>query len=127
MIRPTAGIPSPFRCHEEAMRIRRIQITHLLCFRQLDLPLQSPLQVVAGPNNAGKSSLVRILEVFFSDPSDGDLMPLFPVNDYYREMGTRTLSTIRVTFSDLTSEEHTACVDAVSQRSGELWLWLELR
>lgn len=104
------------------MRIRRIQITHFLCFRNLDLEIDQALQVIAGPNNAGKSSIARLLETFFAQPVGADLVELLPVNTYFREMGTRTLSTIRLTFGDFQAAEAQACSDAISSRSNEMWV-----
>lgn len=104
------------------MRIRRIQITHFLCFKNLDLEIDETLQVIAGPNNAGKSSVVRLLETFFAQPSSAALLELLPANTYYREMGARTLSTIRLTFGDFQAAEAQACADAISTRSEEMWV-----
>jgi predicted ATP-dependent endonuclease of OLD family len=104
------------------MKIRRIQATHFLCFRSLDLAIDEVIQVVAGPNNAGKSSLVRLLETFFAGPSGPALVELLPLNAYFRDMGPRTLSTIRLTFADFQAAEAAFCTDAISARSNEMWV-----
>lgn len=63
------------------------------------------LQLIAGPNNAGKSSLLRVLEAFFSDPSEEDLQRLKPLQEYYVRGGPRMMSSIQVQFAGLTDEE----------------------
>lgn len=81
------------------------------------------LQLVAGPNNAGKSSLVRGLEVFFAAPESDILVEHLPLNDYYRSAGPRTLSQIRVWFDDLGPEEQEEFADAI-RSDGRLWVSL---
>ena len=53
------------------MRVDKVEIDNALCFRHLTMPLNHSFQLIAGPNNAGKSSFVRLVEMFFSDPSGG--------------------------------------------------------
>jgi len=60
------------------VRISRVEIENCLCFKRLALPVDASLQLLAGPNNAGKSSLVRLLETFFSDPDGEQVLPLRP-------------------------------------------------
>ena len=71
------------------VHVKRIDVQRLLGFKDLRLELDSQIQLIAGPNNAGKSSLVRILELFFSDPHGDEFQALKPLNDYYRELGAR--------------------------------------
>ena len=104
------------------MRLDSIEIENFLCFRHLTIPLDPELQLVAGPNNAGKSSFVRLLEAFFSDPEGDDLAKL-PRHSYYREGGPRTLSSIKVWFGDLTNDE-VARVGAAYRRDRTFWISL---
>src|SRR5262245_38378919 len=90
---------------DNAVRIRHIDIERFLCFKALSIDVDRELQLIAGPNNAGKSSLIRLLEAFFSDPAGDALIPLLPVHGYYRELGPRTLSSVQIWFSALEPEE----------------------
>lgn len=103
------------------MRISHIDIERFLGFKSLKMDLDPQLQLVAGPNNAGKSSLVRLLEVFFSDPTGADLAALKPLNDYYTNLGSRTLSSIQVWFSDLTEEERRT-FSSLLRADGQVWV-----
>lgn len=105
------------------MRICRIDIERFLCFKALSLDIDTQLQLVAGPNNAGKSSLVRLVEAFFSDPDGDTLTLLLPLHDYYRELGARTLSSIQIWFSNLDQDESQACAGAL-RRDGQVWVSL---
>ena len=82
------------------------------------------LHIVAGANNAGKSSLVRMLEVFFDDPSGDDLLSLHPQNSYYSEVGPRSLSSVAVWFTDLTDDERETFTP-VLRHDG--YFWIEIR
>lgn len=103
------------------MHVKRVDVQRLLGFKDLRLELDPQIQLVAGPNNAGKSSLVRILELFFSDPIGDQFQGLKPLNDYYRELGPRTLSSVRVWFGGLTNDEK-KIFGAAILRSGIFWL-----
>ena len=87
------------------MRITRIEIERFLGFKQLSIDVDPKLQLIAGPNNAGKSSLLRMVEAFFSDPLPEDLLALKPLNDYYVSGGPRMKSSIQIHFGDLSSRE----------------------
>ena len=58
------------------VHIDRIDVERLLGFERLSVEVDPQLQLIAGPNNAGKSSLLRLLEMFFADPSSADLQQL---------------------------------------------------
>lgn len=105
------------------VRICHIDIERFLCFKSLSLDIDTQLQLIAGPNNAGKSSLVRLVEAFFSDPDGDALMPLLPVHSYYRELGARTLSSIQIWFSELDPDERNMCAGAV-RRDDQVWVSL---
>jgi hypothetical protein len=79
-----------------------------------------------GPNNAGKSSFVRLLEAFFSDPDGDVLAELLPRHSYYREGGPRTLSSIKVWFGNLTDEE-VVRVGAAYRHDRTFWISLRWR
>ena len=51
------------------MRIVRVEIERFMGLRRVTLELNPALQVVAGPNNAGKTTLFRALEFFFAPES----------------------------------------------------------
>lgn len=85
----------------------------MLGFKDVSIELDPDLQLIAGPNNAGKSTLVRLLETFFSDPSEEELLELKPLNTYYASEGPRALSKITVHFGNLTSEEESVFESAL--------------
>ena len=87
------------------MRICRVDVERFLGFKSLSLEVDRDLQLVAGPNNAGKSSLIRLLELFFSAPSPDELTAILPLHEYYSALGPRTLSSVQVWFTDLSAEE----------------------
>lgn len=87
------------------MRLCRVEIERFLGFKYLVLELDGHLQLIAGPNNAGKSSVVRLLELFFANPVGDELVNFLPLHKYYVELGGRTLSTIQLWFDDFTMDE----------------------
>lgn len=103
------------------MHIEHVQIKSLLGFKSLSLDVDPSLQLIAGPNNAGKSSLVNVLEAFFSDPTAEDFERMKPLNDYYVEGGPRMLSSIKVHFGGLTQAEAAELDDALG-RDGTFWV-----
>jgi putative ATP-dependent endonuclease of OLD family len=103
------------------VHIDRVDVERFLGFEQLSIEVDSQLQLVAGPNNAGKSSLLRMLETFFADPSREDLQRLKPLHDYYVYGGPRMLSSVQVQFGGLTEEEAEFFSDAVV-RNGTFWV-----
>lgn len=103
------------------MHIDRVDVERFLGFERLSIEVDPELQLIAGPNNAGKSSLLRLLETFFSDPEGGDLQVLKPMHDYYVAGGPRMLSSIQVQFGGLTDVEAGHFSDAVV-RNGTFWV-----
>lgn len=104
------------------MHIDRVDVERFLGFERLSIEVDPQLQLIAGPNNAGKSSLLRMLETFFADPSSADLQRLKPLHDYYVHGGRRMISSIQVQFAGLTEEETAAFSDAVARRNGTFWV-----
>lgn len=98
------------------MRIVKVEVQRLLGFKDVSLELDPELQLIAGPNNAGKSTLVRLLELFFADPSSELLLQHQPLNTYYAAEGPRSLSRITVHFGRLTSEEEQTFQPIIRQR-----------
>ncbi|ANB00798.1 hypothetical protein BB28_04690 [Mycobacteroides chelonae CCUG 47445] len=99
-----------------------MDVERFLGFERLSIEVDPQLQLIAGPNNAGKSSLLRVLEAFFADPSRADLQRLKPLHDYYIQGGPRMMSSIQVQFAGLTPEEVEAFSDTVVRRSGTFWV-----
>ncbi len=104
------------------MRVCELDVERFLGFKSLKLEVDTAIQLVAGPNNAGKSSAVRLLEAFFADPTGESLRGLLPRNAYYRDLGARTLSSIQVWFTDLTEDERTAFAPPILRRDNRFWI-----
>lgn len=117
--RPTDDAQSMYL---ESMYIKRVEVQRLLGFKSLELDVDPSLQLIAGPNNAGKSSLVRVLETFFSDPTPDDIQRLKPLNDYYVDGGPRMLSSIKVHFGGMTTEEAEGLEDIIAPVEGTFWV-----
>ena len=63
------------------MRIRRLQVRDLRRYRELDIDLAPGVTVVRGPNEAGKSTIQRAIELALTrrvTSSAGDLESLRP-------------------------------------------------
>lgn len=103
------------------MRVCELDVERFLGFKSLKLEIDTAIQLVAGPNNAGKSSAIRLLEAFFADPTGESLRGLLPRNAYYRDLGARTLSSIQVWFTDLTEDERTAFAP-ILRRDNRFWI-----
>lgn len=103
------------------MRVSKIEVERVLGLKNVSVEVDCDLQVVAGPNNAGKSSLVRTLAIFFSDPTGDQFIALQPANAYFKVLGARTLSSIKVWFDQLTPGETSAFGSAVRQ-DGKFWV-----
>ena len=103
------------------MHIDRVDVERLLGFEKLSVEVDPQLQLIAGPNNAGKSSLLRILEAFFADPTGEDLQRMKPLHDYYVQGGPRMMSSIQVQFDGLSEEDADFFADAVV-RNGTFWI-----
>lgn len=86
----------------------KVEFERVLGFRDVSIDVDPQLQLVAGPNNAGKSTMVRLLEAFFSAPTEDAVLELKPLNAYYANEGARALSRITVHFGHLTADEQGA-------------------
>ncbi|GGM22271.1 hypothetical protein GCM10010102_17410 [Promicromonospora citrea] len=95
----------------------------MLGFEDLSIEVDPHLQLIAGPNNAGKSSLLRVLETFFANPTGEDLQRLKPLHEYYVHGGPRMMSNIIVHFDALTEPEKEVFGDAVL-KNGTFWIKL---
>lgn len=103
------------------MHIEKVKIIRVLGFKTLSLEVDPNLQLIAGPNNAGKSSFIRVLETFFSDPTADSFRQLKPLNDYYVTGGPRMLSKIIVHFGALTAAETEELGGSLSN-GGTFWV-----
>lgn len=103
------------------MHIQHVDIAKLLGFERLRIDVDPELQLIAGPNNAGKSSFVKLLETFFSDPSREDMQKLKPLNGYYVDGGSRMLSWIKIRFGGLSKTEAEEFKDLTS-RDGSVFV-----
>jgi predicted ATP-dependent endonuclease of OLD family len=86
------------------MRIVRVEVERFMGLRRVALEVDPSLQLVAGPNNSGKTTLLRALE-FFSNPAEVSLGRIKPQNTYYSKEGPRALTKVRLYFGKLTPQE----------------------
>lgn len=98
------------------MRLVRVEFQRLLGFKSVSIEVDPTLQLIAGPNNAGKSTFVRLLELFFSNPDAESILQHQPLNDYYAVEGPRQLSVITVHFGDLSMDETAVFSSIIRQR-----------
>jgi putative ATP-dependent endonuclease of the OLD family len=103
------------------VHIDRVDVERLLGFEKLSIELDPELQLIAGPNNAGKSSLLRVLETFFANPTGPELLRLKPLHEYYVQGGPRMMSSVVVHFGGLAQAEQELFADAVL-KNGTFWI-----
>lgn len=104
------------------MRISKIHLERFLGIRRLTLALNDGLQLIAGPNNSCKSTLLKAINYFFSGLDDVDQREFAPQNEYYEQEGSRSLTKIRLHFSDLNEEEVKAFRKSWLPKSKEFWV-----
>src|SRR5204862_342328 len=104
-----------------AVRIVRIEIERFMGLRRVDVALNPALQIIAGPNNAGKTTIFRALEFFFA-PETFDYSAIKPQNIYFGDEGPRALTRVRVTFGQLTDAEFVEFGASVRTRSRTFWI-----
>jgi predicted ATP-dependent endonuclease of OLD family len=104
------------------VRVEKVEIERFFGLRKLSVELHPELQLVAGANNAGKTSLLRAFE-FFVEPRQFAPAQYKPRNAYYGEEGTRSLTRVKIHFGSLTQSEHRAFSPFMR---GER-LWVEVR
>ncbi|MDB5037328.1 MAG: hypothetical protein JWQ35_856, partial [Bacteriovoracaceae bacterium] len=104
------------------MQISEIQIEKFKGLKKATFRINPKLQVIAGPNNAGKTTLIKAIELFFSiSSSDVDTSQFAPKNPYYLKEGRRTLTKIRISFNCLSELEKQIFSSAFAPRLGAIW------
>lgn len=103
------------------MRIVGLEIERFMGLRRLVIDVRPRLQLIAGPNNSGKTTIFRALEFFFN-PDGYQIERIRPQNDYYRAEGRRALTRVRVYFGELTDDDADTFDDAITARSREFWV-----
>lgn len=88
-----------------SVRIIKVEVKRTLGFRDVSLELVPDLQLVAGPNNAGKSTLIRVLELFFDGSAGNWIREFALLNTHCADEGPRTLSTVTVHFGNVDADE----------------------
>ena len=79
--RAASGPAAPGRTRGLAVRIRRLRVQNLRRYRELDIDLAPGLTIVRGPNEAGKSTIQRAIELAITrrvTSAAGDLESLRP-------------------------------------------------
>ncbi|MFV8250483.1 ATP-dependent nuclease [Bdellovibrio bacteriovorus] len=108
------------------MKVSRVVIEHFRGVKKAEWNVDSKMNILAGPNNSGKTTILKAIELFFSiETPDLKISEFAPRLDYYQG-GRRTLSKIRVTFNSLTDAEKAEFSDVYSIRKDELWVELRI-
>lgn len=102
------------------MRILRLEIERFMGLRRVNLDVNPSLQLIAGPNNAGKTTLFRALEFFFN-PDGFSIEDVKPQNSYYSREGRRALTRVRIYVGEFSQEDRDSISDAILRRSGHAW------
>jgi len=109
------------------MRICRVEIERFRGIRELSFTVPSSLQLIAGANNAGKSTVMAALDFFFKgDYTNLDLELIQPKNSYYSKESPRALTKIKIEFTDLTIPEKRDFKDAISPRKKSFWCQIKI-
>lgn len=87
------------------MRITKVEIKRFLGTKSLSIDVDRAVQVIAGPNNSGKTTFLKAVELFFSGKDSHDPKSFAPKNDYYEEEGNRSKTYVKVVFCDLSKTE----------------------
>ncbi|MCC7406296.1 MAG: AAA family ATPase [Bdellovibrionales bacterium] len=109
------------------MEIVKIQIERFKGIRDLEVSVPSTLQLIAGANNSGKSTFMQALDLFFSGVDSQIECNLFqPKNQYYGKESPRALTTIKIHFSKLTTNEKNDFKEALLSRTNSFWCQLKI-
>lgn len=88
------------------MRISRVDIKRFLGIQSLSIDVDKAFQIIAGPNNSGKTTFLKALKLFFCGLNGNiDAHMFAPKNEYYVDEGNRSKTNIKITFSDLSKHE----------------------
>ena len=109
------------------MKISEIEIERFKGLRNVSFSLENGLQVIAGPNNAGKTTFISALEFFFSCEANQVSPANFaPKNGYYENEGRRALTRLKLFFSDLSESEKTEFEEAYLPRKKGIWVEIRI-
>ncbi len=104
------------------MRITKIEIERFRGIRKLTTTVPGNVQLIAGANNSGKSTVISALDLFFQgEEGIKKAKNLSPKNAYYVREGSRALTTIKIWFSNLSTNDKKDYKDAISKRSNSFW------
>lgn len=105
------------------MIISAIWIKRFMGIKDFYFPIASNITLIAGPNNAGKSTVLRALDYFFSGGHEGFPGIFYPKNKYYRDESNRALSSIRVYFENVSDSEKKE-LSRILKNDGTFWIEL---
>lgn len=109
------------------MKISKVEIERFRGIRSLNFSMPSNIQLVAGANNSGKSTLMSALDFFFSGEVSNIALEFFqPKNRYYKLESPRALTKIKIYFDSLSSSEAIEFEDVISQRSQGFWCQIRI-
>lgn len=108
------------------MKITNVSVEHFRGVKNASWNLNGELNVLAGPNNSGKTTILKAIELFFSvDVPVLEPTEFAPKFEYY-QAGRRTLTKVRITFGELTDAEKDTFKDEYSKIKKEFWIELRI-
>ncbi len=107
------------------MHISRIQIEKFLGLKKVDFEIDSKFQIIAGPNNSGKTTLTKAIHLFFSKLKQNiDQEKFLPKNRYYVQ---GNITKIKITFKGLSSDEINRFRNCYSNRTKSFWIEIKIK
>lgn len=88
------------------MQIKTLEIERFAGIKSFKAALNPNIQLIAGPNNSCKSTILRAINLFFNHDNNGTdlLTDIQPQNSYFNNE-TKTKTEIKITFNHLTVSE----------------------
>ncbi len=108
------------------MKISKIHIEKFLGIKHLESTFNGKLQLIAGPNNACKSTVLKAINLFFTGNDRHEKSDYTPQNKYYESDHTRPTTKIRIHFKELTDREKTTFKNLWLPKKKEIWIELRI-
>lgn len=109
------------------MKIKEIMIEHFRGIKKARWKVDQNLSILAGPNNSGKTTMLKAIDLFFSDPKGPLHLGMFaPRLSYYSSGGSRMLTKIRIFFDNLSEAQVTEFKTTFLKKKNGFWVELRI-